>query len=206
MFSGDRGRDTSTVKVSDGQVVYTLLHINDIPMSFRDSGPLWRDFHGKISREGVEYSPAQIVFSDIDPRILFAPVEFEESERLGGRIYALAEDPFAFDEAVIVSSDGEAYGEVKLVLDSEHPNYIKVDRREIRFLRGDFSPRTGDLVFSRRDELIGIMVNRDYCLILENFLHAGTIPLGKEATSEEIHEAISTASGRLENLPGMVRN
>ncbi|MCC5788827.1 MAG: hypothetical protein JJT75_04275 [Opitutales bacterium] len=206
LFSGDRERDTSTVKVTDGHWVYTLLHINDIPMSFRDSGPHWRNFQGRISRDGEDYSLEEILFSDADPRILLAPVEFSESERLGGRIYALAEDPFAFDEAVIVSSDGEAYGEVGMVLDSDHPNYVKVDRREIRFLRGDFSPSTGDLVFSRRDELIGIMVNRNYCLVLENFLHAGSIPLAGRASSEEIFEAFSAASRQLRNLPGAVRN
>ncbi len=46
---------------------------------------------------------------------------------------------------------------------------MKLDNRIVARLFGEIAPKRGDLVFSKTGEIIGIMVNNDYCAVLGNF-------------------------------------
>ena len=82
------------------------------------------------------------------------------------KTYPLAKRPQDYPEAVIIHN-GEEYGVVKFKVDPKLPNYVLMDKP---FLGGIFSkrmnPSKGDIVVSRTGELLGIMVNGKYCLII----------------------------------------
>lgn len=205
-FRHSRDRVTSTILVSDGIRLFALLHIDDIPLDLREPSQPFSRLQGEIQRDGRRARPSQLYFLDADPRVLLAPLTENEWQALGsGRVYPLSPDPFNHQEVIIISSDGSAYGESQFRLNPEHPSYVRMERSTIRALFGDFTPRRGDLVFSKADELIGIMVNSDYCLLLENFLHTATLPLGEETSRQDLAAPMERMAQRLSRLPFRIR-
>jgi hypothetical protein len=110
-----------------------------------------------------------IEFLAADPRVVVIPVDARQVAALGAKVYPLAADPFKFTEALLISGGGNGYGELGIKLDADHRGYVRVDNRLFKRLFGDFAPARGDLVFSRMGELIGVMVNSDYCALLSSF-------------------------------------
>ncbi len=102
---------------------------------------------------------------------------------LGVKVYPIAADPFKFPEAVLISSRGNGYGEVGFKLDAEKPGYVRVDNRFFKRLFGDFAPSRGDLVFSHTGELLGIMVNSDYCAVIKDFTPESTFRAGDDSAA-----------------------
>jgi hypothetical protein len=51
-------------------------------------------------------------------------------------------------------------------------------------LFGKFNPSRGDVVFSRQGELLGIMVNNTYCLMIQNFNTAATLPFAPDVKNQ----------------------
>jgi len=88
---------------------------------------------------------------------------FEESKKMP---FLVAEDPLRFTEAVLVRKDEEAYGEIPTRIPPGEKGFLDVQNRLMTRLFGEFSPSTGDYVFSRSGALIGIMTSDDRARIL----------------------------------------
>ena len=86
-------------------------------------------------------------------------------------------------------------------MDAKTPQYVRMDNRLIKHLAGDFTPSAGDLVFSQTGELLGIMVNSDYCAVIDNFLPARTIRTGDDTRDEHTGEIQAEMAARLLRLP-----
>jgi hypothetical protein len=99
-------------------------------------------------------------------------------------VYRLSANPFKFQDAVLIGTRGEYYGECKFELDVSTPEYLKLDNSFVRGLFGKFNPSRGDLVFSKTGELLGIMANSTYCLMLHNFDAAGTLQFGADVRAQ----------------------
>jgi hypothetical protein len=194
--------DSKTVLISDGKQVYALVDVEDTPFSFRDVGVDWKKISVKFQRP-PDYgsSGSQIEFLEADPRVVVVPVDAQQVSALGVKVYPLAVDPFKFTDALLVSDGGKGYGEVGFKLDADHRGYVKVDNRIFKRIFGDFAPSRGDLVFSRIGELLGIMVNSDYCLILKDFSPMVTIPAGDEPTSTNTSALLDSMSARIQQMP-----
>ncbi|HUJ44929.1 MAG TPA: hypothetical protein VLW52_15125, partial [Opitutaceae bacterium] len=117
------------------------------------------------------------------------------------KVYQTALAPFKFTEAMLVSSGGKGYGEVAFKLDAQTPQYVRMDNRLIKHLVGDFTPSAGDLVFSKTGELLGIMVNSDYCAVIDNFVAAKTIKTGDNTLDQHTGQILASLSARLQGLP-----
>src|SRR4030095_9028199 len=94
--------------------------------------------------------------------------------------YPLAADPYKFSEAVLIDGGGRGYGEVGFKLDATEPGFVRVDNRFFKRMFGDFSPKRGDLVFAKTGEMLGIMVNNDFCAVLKNFAVFKSIATGPD--------------------------
>ena len=116
------------------------------------------------------------------------------------KVYPTALEPFKFPEAVLVNGGGKGYGEVGFKLDASQPSYVRVDNRFFKRLFGDFAPSRGDLVLSKTGELLGIMVNSDYCAVVNNFLPNKTITLG-DVSSQHTSDLLNALAGRKLALP-----
>ena len=196
-----REKQTRTVFTTDGRQVYALLEVEDTPFSLREVGMDWERVSVRFDRP-PDYNSAgsQIEFLQIDPRVVVIPVDAGQVSALGAKVYPLAANPLRFPDALLISGGGKGYGELGFKLDADHPGYVRVDNRLMKRLFGDFATSRGDLVFSKAGELLGIMVNSDYCVLLGNFAPTATIPTGDTRQS---HTAglIDSLAGRVTSMP-----
>ncbi len=197
-----KDKEAKTVFTTDGKQVYALLEVDDTPFSFGEVGADWQKITVEFERP-PDYRSAgsKIEFLEADPRVVVVPVDTAQVAALGAKVYPLAADPYKFTEAVLISGGGQGYGELGFKVDAEHRGYVRVDNRLFKRLFGDFAPSRGDLVFSKRGELLGIMVNRDYCVLLGDFAPTATIEAGDEPPSEKTGALIDALSSRVLQMP-----
>lgn len=197
-----RAKDASSVLVSDGRQVYALLHVADTVFSFGENGLDWESLAIELSRPGGGRSGASAVqFLAHDPRIVVVPLELAQATLLGARVYALAADPFKFPEAVLIDGGGGGYGEVGFKLDPANPRFVRVDNRLFKRIFGDFAPKRGDLVLAKTGELLGIMVNSDYCALLKEFSAQAEIRTGADIRSQSTGVLFDRMIARVRALP-----
>jgi hypothetical protein len=194
-------KESKTVFTTDGKQVYALLEVEDTPFSLREIGSDWEHIAVRFDRPpDYKSTGSQIEFLQIDPRVVVVPVDAQQVAALGAKVYPLAADPLKFPEALLISGGGKGYGELGFKLDAAHPGYVRVDNRLFKRLFGDFATSRGDLVFSKTGELLGIMVNSDYCVLLGDFTPMSTIPTGD---NKDLHTAgtLDTLAGRVMAMP-----
>lgn len=198
-----RTKEIKTVLVTDGKAVYALMHADDTPFPvIQDETPVdWERISGQFSRPTVTAPIAELQFLSLDPRLIVIPVDADLAARLGVKVYPTALEPFKFPEAMLVSYGGTGYGSVAFKVDAQTPQYVRMDNRLIKHLAGDFTPSAGDLVFSQTGELLGIMVNSDYCAVIDNFLPTRTIRTGDDTRDEHTGEIQAAMAARLQRLP-----
>jgi hypothetical protein len=194
--------EAKTVFVTDGKQVYALLEAEDTPFSLREIGSDWEKISVRFDRPpDYKSTGSQIEFLEVDPRVVVVPVDAQQVAALGAKVYPLAADPLKFPEALLISGGGKGYGELGFKLDAAHPGYVRVDNRLFKRLFGDFATSRGDLVFSKTGELLGVMVNSDYCVLLGDFTPMATIPAGDDAKDQHTGGLLDSLSARVTQMP-----
>ncbi|HTJ79167.1 MAG TPA: hypothetical protein VL357_09240 [Rariglobus sp.] len=193
--------ETRTVFVTDGHDTYALLHIKDTPFDLIGPSWDWKSLRAEFSKGAYTTTSPSLTFLSIDPRVAVLPVTAAQVAALGVKPYQIALEPFKFPDAVLISSGGAGYGEVPFKLDPTNPSYVRMDNRLVRRLFGDFAPSSGDLVLSKTGELLGIMVNSDYCALVNNFLPAQTIRTGDDLTTRPTSVPLNELIRRRQQLP-----
>ena len=196
-------RDSSTILVTDGENTYALLHIADTPFPLYENNLDWQKLAVAFTGpKGYQTGGKELDFLSLDPRVVVIPVAAEQATGLGVKIYATALDPFKFPEAVLVhAGEKNGYGEVPFKVDPNHRAYVKVENRLLKRLFGDFAPSRGDLVLSKTGELLGVMVNSDYCAVVNNFLPAKTLKTGDDVSAQKSSVVIGELAARVRALP-----
>jgi hypothetical protein len=136
-----------------------------------------------------------------DPRVLVIPLGEPQAKQYGVKIYKTPADPFKFQDAVIVGASEGYYGESKFQIDTSTPQYVKMDRNFFKGLFGKFNPSRGDLVFTKGGDLLGIMVNGEYCLLLNKITPTRTIQLGTDVASQQTGQMLSQLYDRVFGMP-----
>ncbi len=198
-------RDTRTVFVTDGRDTYALLHVSDTPFSLLDPAWDWNTLKAELRKGGQRVVPDRLVFLALDPRVAVLPVTPAQVAALGVKPYPVVFEPFQFTEALIIANGGAGYGEVPFKLDAANSSYVRMDNRLVRRLFGDFSPSRGDLVLSKTGELLGIMVNSDYCALVTNFLPSQVIRTGDDLASRPTGKQLEDLTLRLRKLPARIQ-
>lgn len=197
-----RSVSSSTILVTDGTNTYALMHVEDTPFRFVENASYdWRKINVEFAHGDRRSQGSEIRFLSIDPRIVVVPVSAEQAAAMGVKVYPTALDPFKFPEAVLVNGGGEGYGELGFKLDASQPGFVRVDNRFFRRLSGNFAPSRGDLVLSKTGEILGIMVNSDYCAIVNNFLPARTIRTGEDVGDQNTGAILNELALRVRSLP-----
>jgi X-X-X-Leu-X-X-Gly heptad repeat protein len=195
-------KTAATVLVTDGAAIYALLQIDDTPFTLGENSYDWDRIAVEFARGKSRPTPAGVMhFLALDPRVVVLPVEPAQAAALGVKVYPTALEPFKFTEAVLVNGGGKGYGEVGFKLDASQPGYVQVDNRLFKRIFGDFAPSRGDLVLSKTGELLGIMVNSDYCAVVNNFLPNKTIRLGDDVTRQHTGDLLNALAARKMSLP-----
>jgi len=200
-MNSSRSKDAKTVLVTDGTSTFALCHVQDTPLTLWDPGTDWDSLTGTLDRNGAHVSIRSLSFHKSDPRVVMMPVSPAEVRQLGGKVYRISSDPFKFQDAVLVGADAGYYGQCNFQIELSIPQYVKLDRNLLKGLFGKFNPSRGDMVFSRTGELLGIMVNSTYCLVIHNFTPAATLQFGPDVRSERTGSTLSQLYGFLFQLP-----
>lgn len=198
---GNKTKDAKTVFVADGKQVYALMHVDDTPFALRENSMDLDKLTVTFTKGSYRSDAPDIRFLSADPRIVAVPVDPAQVKAIGAKVYQTALEPFKFPEAVLISNGGSGYGEVAFKLDPEEPSYVRMDNRLMKRLFGDFSTSSGDLVLSKTGELLGIMVNRDYCVLINNFLPAKTIRTGDNVVDQHTGATLDELYARLLRRP-----
>ncbi len=197
-----RERETATILVTDGTKIYALLHISDTPFPLSETSLDWEQLTVEFSRPPSYSSRAgTLLFLAADPRLVAVPVDATQVAALGVKVYQIAPEPFKFPDAVLVSGGGKGYGEVGFKLDAAQPGYVRVDNRLFKRLFGNFAPSRGDLVLSKTGELLGIMVNSDYCALVNGFASASRIDTGADVRAQRTGDLLNGISARVLAMP-----
>jgi uncharacterized coiled-coil DUF342 family protein len=198
----NRTKEASTVLLSDGRQVYALLHVADTVFSFGENGLDWEGLTVDLVRGGsARIAAGTVQFLAHDPRIVVLPLELSQATMLGAKVYALAADPFKFTEAVLIDGTGGGYGEVGFKLDPAEPRFVRVDNRLFKRLFGDFAPKRGDLVLAKTGELLGIMVNSDFCAVLKDFTAQKAIRSGADIRDQSTGAMFDSLIARVRAMP-----
>ncbi len=197
-------RAARTVLVSDGNRVFALLHVGDTPLDLVTPVD-YELVKATLKRTGAELPVGEFGFHALEPRVVLIPVDAARAASLGVKIYPLAADPFKFPEAVLVSSSGLYYGEIAFKLDPTAPRYVQMDNRFFKRLFGNFAPHTGDLVFSKTGEILGVMVNNDYCFVLNQLRTVSAVKTGEKPGGLGTKEPLQAAKTVLSTLPAKLQ-
>ena len=195
-----KDKDTQTILVSDGNNIYALMHINDTPLSVSEVATDYDQVTGVLNHGSASVPVSQLQFLRLDPRVVVVPIDPSLAAQLGAKVYQLAKEPFKFPDAVLVRADDGRYGETPFRIDASNSNYVKLDNRIVTRLFGEIAPKRGDLVFSKTGEIIGIMVNSDYCAVLGNFAPVYTLKTG-DNPDPKTSVILSDVYTRLQRLP-----
>lgn len=195
-----KDKETQTILVSDGNRVYALMHLNDTPFMLTEVPTDYDQVSGQLTRGSFSAPIAELQFLRLDPRVVVVPLDPSLAALMGAKIYQLAKDPFKFAEAVLVRADDGRYGETPFRIDAANASYVKLDNRIVTRLFGEIAPKRGDLVFSKQGDIIGIMVNSDYCAVLGSFTPAYMLKTG-ETPEPKTSVILSDVYTRLQRLP-----
>ncbi|MDI1251394.1 MAG: hypothetical protein PSV13_21210 [Lacunisphaera sp.] len=195
-----RDKDAQTILVSDGNRVYVLMHLSDTPFALGEVATDYDQVSGRLVRGTFNAPLTELQFLALDPRLVVAPIDASLAALMGAKIYPLAREPFKFPEAVLVRADDGRYGETPFRIDMASASYVRLDNRIVTRLFGEIAPKRGDLVFSKTGDLIGMMVNNEYCAVLGNFTPAYTLKTG-DNPEPKTSTILGEAWTRLQRLP-----
>jgi len=200
-FGSERRKETETVLVTDGANIFALCHVQDTPITLWNPGADWERLSGTLVRNTASVPINSMSFHLRDPRAILLPVTQAQARQLGCKIYHVSADPYKFQDAVLVGAREGYYGECKFEIDLTTPDYVRLDRNVLKGLFGKFNPSRGDLVFSRTGELLGIMANGSYCMMLRSFDAGATFRFGTDAPPQHTAGTLSLLYSQVAQLP-----
>jgi hypothetical protein len=194
-------KQAETVLVSDGTNTFAVCHIQDTPLTLWSPGAQWAELTGSLARGTGLYQMNAMSFDAVDPRIVMMLVPPSAVKSFGGQVYHIAPDPFKFEDAVVVGTEADYYGECKFKIDLSAPEYLKMDHNSLKGLFGKFNPSSGDLVFSKSGQLIGVMANNNYCVMIRKFAPSATFRLGPDGRNQQTAQTLSALYAVVSELP-----
>ncbi len=192
----------------DGSFAYCLVHTRGSPFRLEPTTRKLIEVRGQVSSPRLKdnIQVKEVAFMD-DPRILIVPLYINPSELSKSSdisVFKAPENPYLFSEAVVVDSQNGRFGQTDFMRDERDSRYIKVKHTRFAFVTGEFDPGKGDLVFSQKGELLGIMVNNDYAFHIKNLgarIHGGSrTTIGSSFNSTKTNSLIVSLSKKLSGL------
>ena len=202
LFSnGLKEKASATVLVSDGTQTMALVHVNESPFSLSIPGFGFDQPTARVVGRGMALASGGAAFLRADPRGMLVAVAPALAQKAGLRVYPLAKNPFKFPDALLVSRGGRYFGEVEFRLDPKTPGYVRMKTKVFSRLFGEFSPSAGDLVVSRSGEILGLMVNGEYCVVLSDLQVAPGGVLDPAMTKAVMGKKLEDFRGIVDRLP-----
>ena len=203
---------TETILLVDGSFVYALVHAMDGPLRVSFDPHNLISIEAQITSERLSQPipVKEVAFMD-DPRIIIIPLYSSPNElrEAGLQLFEAPQNPFLFGDVVVVDIGGGIFGTTKFRRDSKDGNYIKMDYYNLAFPGSSFNPGTGDLIFSQKAELMGIMINGSYAFHVKNLgsriLSGSRTLLGSSFDSEKSNSLLRDLSKQISGIPERFR-
>ena len=200
-LESNKRAETYTALVTVGTNTVAVCHVQDTPLSFTYPGTEWQSLSGTLKHNAGQVPMESLSFYQLDPRIILVPLTAEQAKRLGSKAYRTSADPYKFQDAVVVGAQESYYGECKFQMDLSTPLYVRMDRNSLKGLFGKFNPSRGDLVFSRTGELLGIMANGTYCVMIKSFAPTATFQCAADVRNQETGATLQRLYSLIARLP-----
>jgi hypothetical protein len=204
-MESNKRTETQTVLVTDGTNTVALCHVQDTPLAFSNPGTDWAGLTGALVRGGTTIPIRTLSFYQLDPRVVLIPITQAEAKQLGGTPYRASADPYKFQDAVVVGAQESYYGECSFQIDLSTPLYLKMDHNSLKGLFGKFNPSRGDLVFSRMGELLGVMANGTYCMMIKGFTPTATLQFAQDVRNQQPAETLGRLYTLISKLPSKLQ-
>jgi hypothetical protein len=203
LFGGDssKERQAQIILVTDETNAYALCHVQDTPLTLWNPGAQWQELRGTLTRGSTTFPIESISFYMMDPRVVLVPVPAAEARSLGCKVYHLSKDPYVFQDAVVVGTRENYYGECKFQIDVATPQYLKMDHNSLKGLFGKFNPSSGDLVLSKSGELLGVMANNNYCAVIRHFETTASFRFGPDSRHQQTAQTLSQLYTVVADMP-----
>ncbi|MDR4506101.1 MAG: hypothetical protein MRK01_15105 [Candidatus Scalindua sp.] len=168
-----------------------LIHYKDSPLNWSNFKRDLETFSLDILLKGqsARTSLSSLCALEADPRILL--LKLTNPIPVPDVLFEIETEIFRFDDALLIRGNEGKYGTFKMKLIHGRPNYFQVPSSLKTRLFGSFSPRPGDLVFSRNGKLLGIMVSTREALRLSSLSCVETFRTGKpqdQVTHQETYQ------------------
>ena len=196
-----RYKQAQTILVSDGTNTFAVCHIQDTPLTLWTPGAQWDELSGTLARGPGLIDIQSISFDATDPRIVMIPVSEAAVRACGGKVYRISPDPYKFQDAVVIGTQENYYGQSNFQIDLTAPQYLKMDHNSLKGLFGKFNPSSGDLVFSKTGALLGVMANNNYCVMIRGFTPAATFRFGPDGRHQPTAQTLSALYAVVSEMP-----
>lgn len=196
----------SAVLVSSTQGLFALVHTRNTPLALTGFGNRWPDNLSAFIKIGDDIiTPEKVSFLKIDPRVMAIRIDSRYQQKLAEKAFSLTQTPFSFTKAVLISNDETGnYGETQFKIDLAGKNYLKMLRKPFSRLFGIFTPDKSDFIFSQSGNLIGIMVNRNYCIAIRDFTIVESLNINPYS-KQKAEETKTMLSKSIKQLPTTFR-
>ena len=202
----NKRRDTETVLVSDGTNTYAMCHVQDTPLTLWNPGMEWDALSGSLIRGSTVLPIRSLSFCLQDPRIVLCLSNSCGSAPIGRKALSNLSFPRTNSRMpVLIGTTDNYYGECRFEIDPATPEYVRLDRSFLRGLFGKFNPSRGDLVFSKTGDLLGIMANGSYCMMIHNFNSAATFRFAQDTRDQHTGTVLSWLFALVQQLPPKVQ-
>lgn len=201
----NRRKEATTVLVRMGGRVYAVLHVEETALRIWPPDAPWTALGVGLGTAQRPVDAPEFTLARRDPRVVAVPLDDAMVASLGAQVFEVATDPAQFAEAVVIGAGEAYYGECAFRLNPENAGYLQMERSTIRRLLGEFSPRRGDLAFSKTGAFLGILVNGDQCL---GFDRLELLPPFRTGATQDVAwntALLKTAQSTLERLPAALR-
>ena len=193
----DQSQTVETVLVEEGGQIYAVFEGSRSPFRAETLDRI-QNIRGTMQIGDNRLEIVEVSFLRADPRVVAIAVPRRFVEDTDIEVMQLADDPLRFPEAVLINDERGYFGESRFRLRADSQRYVDMDTRLVSRLFGEFSPRRGDIVFSKSGQILGFMVTNDISVIVDEIRPWASLRVGNDFSQSEFRNLHS----RLQRLGG----
>lgn len=204
-----RGEKMVTIRpvvVSDGVELKALFFWDDLGLSTRSDLGASLNLRGSLRVGRYTYPVSRIDFLAADPRVMSVPMQTEWADAMGAEPFRLAPRIDArFDSGVLINRESGDYGEIpyRLILNNER--YLVLDTGLFKRMTGEYRPSEADALFSLNGLFLGMSVNMEHAVWVDNFLPANTVILGRPDSVNQLRAGYERLKSQVDLLDSELR-
>ncbi|MGF1450223.1 MAG: hypothetical protein ACFB20_12515 [Opitutales bacterium] len=194
-----------SVLVTDGDEHFVVFHRRDTPLESGRKLNFVDGLTATIRLGDRDFRVSRLHTLGNDSRLLAVRVEASLVQQLGLSAFSTSREPGRFATAYLISANQNDYGDTEYAIFPDNDRYLEMDRKVFSGLRGKFSPRAGDIVFSPAGEIIGFMANGSYAVRTEVIVPGQAIELGPNFNQPGTEALVASLDNRTNNLARELR-